>query len=269
MTQPFKIRRSIYFVEGVELIRQVVEKMIEQEISSVLVLDTHGEVAGIITERDIVRKFTLLEKQDKLLSTAFALMSRPVRFVRLDHLHDDLRELHFNYGLRHFPVCSGSLPPTRDQIVGMMTTTDLTRRFLKRTDGVDLKGVHGGQPVNLPEIVLFSGPRGEGNQQVVKLLQELGCHVKIATDPLLFMEKAAELDCPVLIDLDKPYGENYQTLIQMAGRHNTHVIYMTQNLKLGQQLRSALKNKNQHVMIKPLDISFLSFLVNNPKLKAS
>lgn len=86
---------KLVFVDSQASVKQVVELHIEKSISSVLICDANECVAGIFTERDVVRKFVLLEKKDKLAARFNTVMSRPVIFVDNDpNLSEKIIDLH-------------------------------------------------------------------------------------------------------------------------------------------------------------------------------
>jgi signal-transduction protein with cAMP-binding, CBS, and nucleotidyltransferase domain len=96
------IKRRLVFVDAEQTTTDVVATMRDQNISSILVLNRDRHVAGIVTERDIVQKFTLLEKHEKLHASVAAFMTRPVAFARLSHLEEDVRTMFFQKHLQHF-----------------------------------------------------------------------------------------------------------------------------------------------------------------------
>ena len=77
------INSTVSFAKHDMLMQDVVKEMIDKKISSVLVEDDKGMIVGIITERDIVRKFTLLDLEDKLQRTVATI---PTRFSFLGSL---------------------------------------------------------------------------------------------------------------------------------------------------------------------------------------
>lgn len=98
------INSKLLFVSHKSTIRETVLLMRQEQKSSVLVFDDQDKVVGIVTERDIVQKFTPIDyelKSDMLINT---LMTRPVKFVRLAFLYEDMNRLHLQHGLRHFPL---------------------------------------------------------------------------------------------------------------------------------------------------------------------
>ncbi len=118
------------FVHRDTTIDAAVHVMIDAGVSSILIHDDRRLVVGILTERDIVRKFTLLDLDLKWGKTVGTIMTRPVAFVRLAHIEEDVVRLHFDLGLRHFPVLLNG-PATTDNVIGIVTVTDVCRGYLE------------------------------------------------------------------------------------------------------------------------------------------
>lgn len=124
------IRPDAFAVSRNTLIRDAVAEMIRRKTSCILVHDVDGALVGIVTERDIVRRFTLATVEDKLALTVGTIMSAPVECVRYDHLREDVARLHLDHKLRHFPVVHGNGRRIED-VMGMVTVTDVCREYLE------------------------------------------------------------------------------------------------------------------------------------------
>jgi CBS domain-containing protein len=120
--------KPVVFVDASASIDDTLRVMIKKRVSSVLV-KAEGLVCGIVTERDIIRKIVLLEIDRKYEHKINTVMSRTVEFVRHDHIYEDVIKLHFEKKRRHFPVLNGPTPKV-EAIVGMLTVTDICRKFL-------------------------------------------------------------------------------------------------------------------------------------------
>lgn len=253
-----EIKHAVLYVQGTDTIEQVVRSMIDCDVSSVLVLNKNDEITGIITERDIVRKFTLLNVQDKLKSTANALMSRPVQFVEIEKIHHDLRFLQFVQKVRHFPVCNEK-PVTKDNIVGILTASDLSRRFLRRLpkQAVDIE-----KEEDPSKVMLLCGiPAFRMN--LTRLIKNMGWEAVIGHDPINDIKKAVDASMPIVLDIDHNYGPEHSNIITAVAQSAVESILVTGNLKLAKQLRVTLRGRKLHVMIKPIDISFMEFLFSS------
>jgi len=124
------IKNSIVFAHRDESISDVVRLMNQKHVSSVLIHDDGNKIVGILTERDIIRKFVLLDLDLKWGKKVATIMSFPVCLVRMAHLEQDVIRLHFEKNMRHFPVVSGDGTRMED-VVGMITVTDLCREYLR------------------------------------------------------------------------------------------------------------------------------------------
>ena len=246
-----QVRHSVKFVYGSDTIETVVRAMKNHNISSVLVLDDEQVVTGIITERDIVKKFTLLSMEDKLKAKANALMTRPVHFADLKHLHRDIKDLHFKKRVRHFPVYADE-PMTQENIVGMMTATDLCRRYLRKVDEDKLEDDR-----DAPKVLLVAG--AAATMRLTKLLKIMGCSVLECTSFEKQIGEKAVKKIPILIDMDHVY-EDFEKIVSLSKTHEKDVVFISHKAKKAKELRGKLREKHLHVMMKPIDISFLGFL---------
>ncbi len=187
------MKRRVVFVSGESSMAEVVTQMRDLSISSVLVVDQLLEVVGIITERDIVHKFTLLELKGKLNSKAFAMMNRPVMMARLDHLYDDVRKYFLEQKIRHFPVTKAGQKAS--DIVGMITVTDMALAWLSAAPGQHFL------PTIKSQIVIVVGE--DSNRQLyTKLFKALSIEPLVHADNEMLIKMAIELNIPAVVDLD-------------------------------------------------------------------
>jgi len=136
------INTSVVYAHRDDSISDVVRLMNQRSVSSVLIYDDKS-VVGILTERDIIRKFVLLDLDLKWGKKVVTIMSFPVSYVRLSHLEQDVIRLHFQHRMRHFPVVAGD-DMRLENVVGMITVTDVCRQYLRNRHtelglGVDIK----------------------------------------------------------------------------------------------------------------------------------
>lgn len=109
----------------------VLQKMIDSQVSCVLVHDAQGVIVGIMTERDVIRKLALLKVDISLDRPINTVMSRPVTFVAKATLLQDIRRLHREQRLRHFPVLvDPKAGPNVENLAGILTVTDIARACL-------------------------------------------------------------------------------------------------------------------------------------------
>ena len=95
-----------------------VEEMNERRIGALIVMD-EGQVAGIFTERDVLRR--VVGEMRKPAATAIEdVMSRDVVCVEPDADLDDVSALMKNRRIRHVPVCDG-----KGTLIGMISIGDV------------------------------------------------------------------------------------------------------------------------------------------------
>ena len=129
------VSRPPLFVPAEWDIDRTIKAMIDRKTSSVLVYEDDGEVVGILTERDILRKVSILDVDRKLGRRVRAIMTRPVRFATLATLDRDILEFHRQLGLRHYPVLKAQGAATKDNVAGVLTVTDIARCYLDSLSG--------------------------------------------------------------------------------------------------------------------------------------
>lgn len=256
------IKRHLVFVDAEQTMSEVVATMRDQNISSVLVLSRDQMVAGIVTERDIVQKFTLLEKPEKMNASVGAFMTRPVSFARLAHLEEDVRDMFFHSHLRHFPVSDGSTH--QKDILGMLTVTDMTGAYLKA--GNNLKNELKKEP-----LVVVSRD-GATRTRYNRLFEALNFTVITGTDVDLLVQKAINNVYPIVFDIDDMRIEEAKKDLAKLKEHRGVFIILSSQPMLVEPLKKLLNNDLHCVALKPLDISYILLLLsrlNQDAAKAS
>jgi CBS domain-containing protein len=125
------VSREVYCTSADTETRIVLKRMIEKRLSCALINDANRKIVGIVTERDILRKLSTLALDSKLSKPVRTIMSPSVLFVREAFMWDDIKKLHREKKVRHFPVVSGNNPqPTTEELVGIVTITDIARMLL-------------------------------------------------------------------------------------------------------------------------------------------
>lgn len=251
--------KSVIFVDLEESIAATVRAMIKQDVSSVLVTGAHSEVLGIVTERDLVRKVTLLEAPSKLERSVSTIMSLPVEFVRLENLDDDLAQIHLKRKFRHFPVLVGS-EPVKANVVGMLTATDVVRQFATSfmkppTD----KG--------RPMVALVCGD-WRTSTTLESLLRGLGYEV-LSGEAEAVLDHIAGTTTPLVYDLDGFVTARNSALLKKVRGHAGILVLCTSEPRLVGPFRKRFDPHLQHVVLKPLDISYVQWLLRSFYEKAS
>jgi CBS domain-containing protein len=247
-------KRRVIFVPGETSMSEVVLQMKDLNISSVLVIDHLSDVVGIITERDIVQKFTLLDLKNKLSSKAFAVMSRPLIMARIDHLYEDIRTLFLQHKIRHFPVTQGGHKAS--DIVGIVTVTDLAAGWLNsapKQESVPFKGQD--------RFIIVVGL--EANKKLYsKLFKALSIEPIIDGDNELLVRRAIESKNPVILDLDGMGLEDIKRHLTDLKGHVEPVLLLSSDGKLVEPLKKVLNAQIFQVALKPLDVSEVLRLLN-------
>ena len=113
--------RDLLSVEPAEPVREVAQRMVERNLGAVLVLDG-GRLAGIMTERDIMRAVARGLHGDAVVADY---MSKDPETIEPDDTTAHAAVLMIHGGFRHLPVVA------RDNVVGILSIRDLMRVALE------------------------------------------------------------------------------------------------------------------------------------------
>ena len=114
---------------GVEVktsVKKAVELMNEHEIGCLIVMK-RGKLAGMVTERDMIRR-VLLDSKDPEKIKVSEIMSKPVIVGKPKMSIEDAVKLMFNRNIKKLPVIDD------DHIVGLVTLTDLVLSLVTLID---------------------------------------------------------------------------------------------------------------------------------------
>ena len=106
-------------IEADASVFEAVKRMVEANVGSLLVTDG-GKIAGIVTERDYLRRVTLEGRTDKETAVR-EIMSSPLIVVRPETTIDECMALMTDRRIRHLPVVEGG------QVVGIVSIGDLVK----------------------------------------------------------------------------------------------------------------------------------------------
>jgi CBS domain-containing protein len=239
------LQNRVVFLPGETSMRDVIQTMRDRNISSVLITDLDHMVSGIITERDIVQKFTLLEVPDKLTAKANAVMTRPVMMARVSHLYQDIIGLFRSRGFRHFPVTSSG--NHEKNVIGIMTVTDIAGAWLSAHS----KSVYSGQ--KSPLVIIC----GDSKQTEIyeQLFSQLGLAPEIQGLPEDLLDEAMDRRLPILLDIDQIGLDKAKRYLSKVRKHESVLVLLSSDTKLVQALKDHLHGPLMSVCLKPLDIS--------------
>jgi CBS domain-containing protein len=97
-----------------------------RKVGAMVVLDSRGDVAGIVSERDIVR-IVAEHGADGLGQPVSACMTRDVVFAEPQESVDQLMSRMTDRRIRHLPVCRDG------RLVGIVSIGDLVKRKIDET----------------------------------------------------------------------------------------------------------------------------------------
>jgi len=100
---------------------EAVERMVARNVGSLLVTEA-GEIAGIVTERDYLRRVTL-EGRDEQETPVREIMSSPLIVVRPETTVEECMALMTDRRIRHLPVVDGE----EGEVVGLVSIGDLVK----------------------------------------------------------------------------------------------------------------------------------------------
>jgi CBS domain-containing protein len=111
--------RDVLKIDGEESVFEAVRRMVEANVGSLLVTEG-GEVAGIVTERDYLRRAALVGRADKETPVR-EIMSAPLVVATPDTPIDECMALMTDRRIRHVPVVEDG------DVVGLVSIGDLVK----------------------------------------------------------------------------------------------------------------------------------------------
>jgi CBS domain-containing protein len=110
-------------------VEQAAQKMIANDLGSIIVTDAQGNPVGIITERDVVDRVVAVNRVPRKV-TAEAVMSRPVHMTTPDADIKDAAESMRNHHIRRLVVMEAG------KMIGIVSSKDIveitSKSFLKK-----------------------------------------------------------------------------------------------------------------------------------------
>jgi CBS domain-containing protein len=110
---------EVYEIDGGSTVFDAVARMVELNIGSLLVTE-EGDVCGIVTERDYLRRVTLEGRTDRGTPVR-EIMSSPLVVVSPETTVDECMALMTDRRIRHLPVVEDG------RVVGMISIGDLVK----------------------------------------------------------------------------------------------------------------------------------------------
>jgi CBS domain-containing protein len=114
-----KTDQTFHTIEASARVFDAIKLMAYKQIGALVV--TSGEhITGIVTERDYARKIVLHDRSSKETAVG-EVMSKAIRYVRLNQTTDECMALMTENRIRHLPVIDGGL------LIGMVSIGDLVK----------------------------------------------------------------------------------------------------------------------------------------------
>ena len=123
--------RSVLDVDGSATVLEAITKMVESNVGSLLVFEG-DRLAGIVTERDYLRRVTL-EGRDERTTPVREIMSSPIVYATPESSIEECMAVMTERRIRHLPV----LDEAR-QVVGVVSIGDVVK-FQSREQSVQIK----------------------------------------------------------------------------------------------------------------------------------
>jgi CBS domain-containing protein len=117
-------------IEDGATVFDAVKTMVDAAVGSLLVTDG-GEIKGIFTERDYLRRMTLEGRDDKETSVR-EVMSSPLVVVTPQHTIDECMAMMTDRRIRHLPVVDGG------DVVGIVSIGDIVK-FKSKQQSFEIK----------------------------------------------------------------------------------------------------------------------------------
>ncbi len=112
--------RDLLTVRPEQPLAEVAQRMVERDVGAVIVMDA-GRLAGILTERDVLRAVAAGIQDDTLVADW---MTRDPETMEPGETTQHAAVLMIHGGFRHLPVVDG------EEVVGMLSIRDLMRVVL-------------------------------------------------------------------------------------------------------------------------------------------
>ena len=123
--------RKVLEIDGDSTVLDAVTKMVEGNVGSLLVRDG-GRLAGIVTERDYLRRVTL-EGRDERTTPVREIMTKELVYVSPDASVEECMAVMTERRIRHLPVLDDE-----QAVVGVVSIGDLVK-FQSREQSVQIK----------------------------------------------------------------------------------------------------------------------------------
>jgi CBS domain-containing protein len=112
--------RSVITATSKETVQSIAQKLSQNRIGAVVVVDDKGSIAGIVSERDIVR--ALADYGEKSMTMPVSgIMSKTVKTCKVGDSEIELMALMTTHRIRHLPVVDSG------KLAGMISIGDIVK----------------------------------------------------------------------------------------------------------------------------------------------
>jgi CBS domain-containing protein len=119
--------REVLSIEGDATVFDAIKRMVEANVGSLLVFEA-GKLAGIVTERDYLRRVALEGRTEKETAVR-EIMTAPLVYVTRDTSLDECMAVMTERRIRHLPVLDDSRT-----VVGVVSIGDLVKYRSRQQD---------------------------------------------------------------------------------------------------------------------------------------
>jgi CBS domain-containing protein len=119
---------AVYTIGDDKKLKDVVKIFCEKHIGALMVVDTKGDIQGIITERDILRKLARTEGEIKDMCVRLVMTPKDNLIVGTpDDTLEYLMKVMTNSRFRHVPIVEGETDP---KLRGILSIGDVVKSLL-------------------------------------------------------------------------------------------------------------------------------------------
>ncbi len=121
-------RKKLITIEESASVQEAAKKMMDKNISSLVVVDENSRPIGLVTERDLVRKVCIQDAYTGKITTK-EIMSSPLITIKSRSSPSEAIDAMLQNNVRHLLVVDNNktLDDKEDRPIGMITPLDFTR----------------------------------------------------------------------------------------------------------------------------------------------
>ena len=121
--------RELITVDENDQLLEAIKKLAKYNIGAIPVLNSDKQLAGIISERDIVKELAKNKNMDCSILFVNQLMTKKVIYCENDVLSDKLMELMTKNKVRHIPIVDNNNHP-----IGIVSIGDVVNRLIEKIE---------------------------------------------------------------------------------------------------------------------------------------